>query len=296
MEKSEPWNRVNVDLIGPLTVHAANRKFQLDALTVIDPATGWFEITELKDTKAATASAAFDDIWLSRCSRPQCIGMDGGSENKAEFGETTINCGLGPSIKPATTHDPQSNSVVERIHLVLNDMLQTQELEERDSDKEDPFGEVLSTAACATRCTFHTALKATPAQLVFGRDMILPIAMRADWQAIQARRQAAIEHNNAVENSKREHACEIGDKVTCKKHGMLRKLATPRRGPCEVTHVHANGTVQIQRGHINERVNIRHLCGSIRGRTMTNLRGKCSTTPQCTLAPSQSQWMMVTPT
>ena len=95
---------------------------------------------------------------------------------------------------------------------------------------------------------------------VFGRDTILTIAMRADWQAIQTRRQTAIEHDNAVENSNRiEHTCEVGYKVTCKKHGMLTKLVTPRRGPCQATHACANGTVRIQRGSINERVDIRHL-------------------------------------
>ena len=103
---------------------------------------------------------------------------------------------------------------------------------------------MLSAAAYAIRCTFHTTLKATSAQLVFDRDVILPITMRADWQAIQTRRQTAIEHDNAVENSNRiEHTCEVGDKVTCKKHGMLRKLVTPRRGPCQVTHACTNGTV-----------------------------------------------------
>ena len=61
MEKSKPWNRVNVDLVGPLNdVHASNGKFQLSALTVIDPAAGWFETTESKDTKAATVAAAFE--------------------------------------------------------------------------------------------------------------------------------------------------------------------------------------------------------------------------------------------
>ena len=34
VEKSEPWNRVNVDLIGPLNVHAMNGKFQLNTLTL----------------------------------------------------------------------------------------------------------------------------------------------------------------------------------------------------------------------------------------------------------------------
>ena len=51
MEKSEPWNRVNVDLIGPLPVHAKNGKFILNALTMIDPATGWFEVVPIKDQK-----------------------------------------------------------------------------------------------------------------------------------------------------------------------------------------------------------------------------------------------------
>ena len=89
--------------------------------------------------------------------------------------------------------------------------------------------------------------------------MILPIVMRADWQAIQARRQTMMEHNNALENAKRvEHTYEIGDQVTYTKHGKQRKLVAPRRGPFRITHVYTNGTVRIQRGKINERVNIRH--------------------------------------
>ena len=69
-----------------------------------------------------------------------------------------------------------------------------------------------------------------------------------------------IEHNNAVENTKRiEHTYEVGDKVTYTKHGKQRKVVTPRRGHFEVTHVYTNGTVCIQRGRINERVNIKHI-------------------------------------
>ena len=132
MEKSEPWSRVNVDLIGPLNVRAKNGRFKLNALTMIDPATGWFEIVQLKDTTAATVAAAFHDTWLSRYPRPQFIGMDGGSKNKAEFRQTIINHGLGLGMKPSTTHNPQANSVVERIHQVLNNMLRTEELEDRE--------------------------------------------------------------------------------------------------------------------------------------------------------------------
>jgi hypothetical protein len=41
MEASVPWNRVNIDLIGPLSVKTkSKRTFVLNALTMIDPATG----------------------------------------------------------------------------------------------------------------------------------------------------------------------------------------------------------------------------------------------------------------
>ena len=79
-------------------------------------------------------------------------------------------------MKPTTAHDPQANSIVERIHQVLNDMLRTMELEEREIDPSKPFDEALNAAPYAIRCTYHTTLQATPGQLVFGRDMILPIA------------------------------------------------------------------------------------------------------------------------
>jgi lipopolysaccharide biosynthesis regulator YciM len=52
-------------------------------------------------------------------------------------------------------------------------------------DEKDPWGPFLSSAAYAMRSTFHTTLKATPGQLVFGRDMVLPIKFMADWGAIE---------------------------------------------------------------------------------------------------------------
>jgi hypothetical protein len=39
----------------------------------------------------------------------------------------------------------------------------------------------------------------------------------------------------------------------------IRKLAAPRTGPHTVTAIYTNGTLQIQKGKINERVSIRRL-------------------------------------
>jgi hypothetical protein len=45
VEATVPWNRVYVDLIGPLSIKTKSKKlFVLNALTMIDPATGWFEL------------------------------------------------------------------------------------------------------------------------------------------------------------------------------------------------------------------------------------------------------------
>jgi hypothetical protein len=190
-----PWERVNVDLVGPFTVTQPNgASLALRALTMIDPATGWFEIKEVKQASSQAVSEAFDDAWLTRYPRPKYIGFDNGGENKGMFSQMMKNCGL--KNKPTTSYNPQSNGVVERVHAVLNDMLRTYELEERELDQNDPFSEILSSIAFAIRATYHTTLQATPAQLVFGRDMILPIAIEADWQLIKQKKQDEINRNN----------------------------------------------------------------------------------------------------
>ena len=93
VEPSIPWNRVNVDLVGPLSCKAKNGTFSLLALTMIDPATGWFEVAPLKDSTSTTVAAAFDDTWLSCYPRPQFIGYDGGSENKGDLKKPSLIMG-----------------------------------------------------------------------------------------------------------------------------------------------------------------------------------------------------------
>ena len=92
---------------------------------------------------------------------------------------------MGITGKPTTDYNPQANAIIERVHQVLGNQLRSFELEERDLTKEEetlePF---LAACAYAIRCTYHTTLQAMPGQLVFGRDMILPIQFNADWASI----------------------------------------------------------------------------------------------------------------
>jgi hypothetical protein len=90
-----------------------------------------------------------------------------------------------------------------------------------------------TSTAYVIRSTFHTTLKATPGQLVFGRDMILPIKFMADWEAIEQQRQKEMGRNNRRENVSRiSHDYKVGDKLLLKKPGKnIRKLEAPRTGP-----------------------------------------------------------------
>ena len=139
-------------------------------------------------------------------------------------------------------------------------MLRTFELEKQELDENDPWSTFLSATAFAIRSTYHTVLDATPGQIVFGRDMVLPIRFKADWAAIIKRKQQQIAKDNARENNRRiRHTYKVGDKVLLTKPGILPKMSTPREGPYKIIRVFTNGTVRIQRGVVASRVNIRRL-------------------------------------
>ena len=90
--------------------------------------------------------------------------------------------------------------------------------------------------------------------------MLLPIAFKADWQAIRARRQRLMVENNQRENAKRiDHEYKVGDTVAKTRPGIQRKLRRKRDGPFIVEKVFNNGTIGIRRGTVLERINIRRV-------------------------------------
>jgi transposase InsO family protein len=114
----------------------------------------------------------FYDVWLSRYPTPEYTGFDNGGEYKNKFEELVNNYGI--KKKNSTPFNPQSNGIIERVHLTLNDSLRIAEIDGREMDEKDPWGPFLASAVYSICSTFHTTLKATPGQLVVGRDMVLP--------------------------------------------------------------------------------------------------------------------------
>ena len=196
-------------------------------------------------------------MWIARYPRPSEIGFDGGGEFKAEFRELCDNMGI--KRKPSNAWNPQSNAIIERVHQVLGDNLRTFDLENADLSGLDPFEEFLTATAYAIRSAYHTTLGYSPAQLVFGRDMFMPVNFEADWGKIKENKQRRIDRNNNRENQKRrDHKYAIGDYVTLERTGIVPSLALPRMGPYKVVHAHENGNVTIQKQpFVTDRVNIR---------------------------------------
>ena len=169
-------------------------------MTMIDPATGWFDIVEIPNKRADYIANLLEIHWLSRYPWPTEVCMDRGKEFAAEV-SSTLRKEYGFERKLITTRNPQANSIIERIHQVVGDMLRTQDLQSKD-DLDDHFGwlGILSAVRHAINSLVHTTTRATPTQLVFGRDALLNISFVADWQYIKERKQNLILQNNQREN------------------------------------------------------------------------------------------------
>ena len=277
-----PWETVHIDLIGPYSVTAKQIQpggsikeveLTLTAMTMVDPATGWFEITEVPyysiedvkrdenqyiDKSSARISQLFEQAWLGRYPRPKQVIFDNGSEFKMHFVTLLKDFDIKP--KPTTVENPQGNAPVERIHQVVHNMVKTKELDKFIFDYIDPWGEILSSIGWAIRASYHSTLQATPAELVFGRDMLFNLKKAINWKAITENKRKQIARDNIRENSVRiPHEYKVGDEVLRLKKGIKRKYSKHKSDPYQVTAIHTNGTVTIRQGAKRQRISIRNI-------------------------------------
>ena len=108
------------------------------------------------------------------------------------------------------------------------------------------------------RATYHTTLEATPTQLVFGRDAILPIQYQLDWDLIQNNKRKKIELNNMRENKSRiPHEYKVGDLILISRNKKSKHGEREKSGPYPIVQVNDNGTVRYDKGTYSDIINIR---------------------------------------
>ena len=274
--EATPWDKMCIDLIGPYKIRRKGKKnLVCRCVTMIDPVTGWFEIQQYDDKKSITVANIAEQEWFSRYPWPTQVTFDRGSEFIGKDFRKMIQNDYGIKAKPITVRNPQANAIVERVHQVLGNMVRTFELENTYLDENDPWKGILSATAFAIRSTYHTTLQKSPGQLVFGRDMMLNVQHKANWELIRKRKQQIIHKNNLQENSKRiPHTYQVGDQVWLAK-GNEYKYETPSSGPHTILEVNDNGTVRMQVKSVTDTYNIRRLAPYVEPDT-SNLGGECS--------------------
>jgi hypothetical protein len=175
------------------------------ALTMIIPASSWFEIVELpiitqlcrqtiNGKELLIADKIFDKTleriaklvnktWL--CRYPQCCYLiyDNKSEFKLYFKYLCKSYGIKRKLTPVK--NLQANGILERVHQVLGQMLHTAEIDMADSVTPNDDNVFLDNTAWEICSTYHTVLKASPGAAIFGCDMLLGIPFVADWHKIR---------------------------------------------------------------------------------------------------------------
>ena len=197
---TNPWEVLCVDLIGPYTLKGQDGSaLDFMCLTMIDPATSWFEMAELpcvekpvvsyienghKRQKILTESVIIDKtskqiarlvnkLWFSRYPRCQKIIYDNGSEFKLYFQSLCDSYGI--KQKPTTIKNPQANAILERVHQVIGQMLHTSGLDMAPTADPEAVSDFLDDASWAICSTYHTVLKSSPGAVIFGWDMLFDI-------------------------------------------------------------------------------------------------------------------------
>ena len=65
--ETRPWSKLCVDTVGPYRVQRKGKPDLIfQAVTFIDPATGWFEIKQCQTKKAHEVSNLIEQTWFSR--------------------------------------------------------------------------------------------------------------------------------------------------------------------------------------------------------------------------------------
>ena len=124
----------------------------------------------------------------------------------------------GIKSKPDSSGNPQANTIIERIHKLLGNLIRYFNLHDKYVDDADPWMGILAAADFVVQATYHRIKQKCPGQLVFGRYMILSINHIANRRLTHQHKQAQIEEDLIRKNSTRtDHNDRVGYQITVRK-------------------------------------------------------------------------------
>ena len=142
-----PWHTLCIDLIGPYKLGQDKFAYKsgvkvktfdapiLQCMTMIDPATGWFEIEEVATKRGADVIAnVLETTWLTHYPLPTKVVPDRGTEFMGEC-LLMVREEYGLPRKLITARNPQANAVIERCHQTLHNLVCTYQLHTKVKDE-----------------------------------------------------------------------------------------------------------------------------------------------------------------
>ena len=171
-----------VDYIGEYKINRKGKPdLTLQAVTMIDPVTGWFKVSPVQYERADHIANLVEQYWLTRYPLPQKLIVDRGTEFLVEFSNMMAR-DYHVKKRPISTRNLQANAIIEHVHQTIGNMVRTYRVQDaEDLDEDNPWGGILAAVAYGVRATIYKTRQASLMQSVFCRDALMPIQHIADW-------------------------------------------------------------------------------------------------------------------
>eukprot|EP00957_Ditylum_brightwellii_P154706 11774780-Ditylum_brightwellii.AAC.1 len=91
--------------------------------------------------------------------------------------------------KPTTARNSQGNSIIERVHHAIENMIRSFDVHDTIIDEKDSWMRMFRAVRFVIRAIEYITMNATPMQSAFGRDATLIVRHKARWKYINERRE-----------------------------------------------------------------------------------------------------------
>ena len=134
----------------------------IQAVTMIDPGTGWIEIRIVPSARVDLVSNIAELAWLTRYPLPCKVIVDCGNEFLAAF-KIMIQANYSITVKPFTSRNLKANSILERVHQTIGNIIRTFKVQDMVLNNENPWDGILASTMFALRAMVHTITQQMPA-------------------------------------------------------------------------------------------------------------------------------------
>ena len=163
---SFPLEKVAIDIMGPLPVTSRGNRYMI---VICDYFTKWTEAFPAPNMRAETVATILVDGFFCRYGIPYQLHSDRGAQFESQLFQHI--CELLDIRKSRTTpYRPQSDDLVERMNRTLEAMLSA-----HVNDHHDNWDLYLQRCLLAYRTSVHSSTRQSPAMLMFGREVRLPV-------------------------------------------------------------------------------------------------------------------------